>query len=107
MTALIGWPLAVLVITAIAARVAVTRLPDASYSKQVFWAALGFPAVAVALFVIAVVVTLVSASGSSDPGAGPGMPIFAFTFFLVYALMGAAVIGLPTAFVAVRIFRGR
>ncbi|WP_116091902.1 hypothetical protein [Sphingomonas crusticola] len=77
-----------------------------SASSQVMLAALSFPLVALALFVVAVCVALISMSRGPDlPGQSEGMPIFAAVFFLIYAWAIGAIVGLPTAIVAVRMFR--
>ena len=78
--------------------------------KSAFWqvalAALSFPALALLLFAIAVCAILIGVSRGPDvPSQSAGMPILALVFFLTYAWMIGAVVGLPTAIVAVRMFR--
>ncbi len=77
--------------------------PGASYLSNSIWAAMSVPAIAFVLFVVMTVITLLS--GRGEHPSNVGMPIFAGVFFLVYAFMGALIVGLPTAMVAVRILR--
>jgi hypothetical protein len=105
MAFLIGSAAIAMLVTLAAARWVVGHWPGASMGSQVFRAAAAFPLLAVALFAVATAVTLFGASRSGRPDLDPGMPIFAFVFFLVYALFVGGVVGVPTALVAVRMFR--
>ena len=94
-------------VTLWAARRTVRVRPDASFGRHVACALLAFPAVAVMLFALATAVALVDGARVHEPGPGAGMAIFALVFFLVYALAIGAVVGLPTALLAVRASRNR
>lgn len=102
---LIGSALVALFVTLAAARLVVSRWPELGFGSQVFRAALAFPVLAAAAFAIAVAVTLAQPRPASRPDLDPGMPVFALVFFLLYALVVGGVVGLPTAWVAVRSFR--
>lgn len=101
---LFGSIAATIAVTAFAAWLLVTRRPDASATAQTIGAAMSFPALAIGLFVIATVVALVGAA-DAPRNQGAGMVVFAFVFFLFYALVIGAVIGIPTAMLSVRAFR--
>lgn len=101
----IGWLITAVLVTTGAAWWLVQRQPAASTGRQVLLATLSSPALAVVLFIVAVLVTLAQPS-RPEPASGPGMAIFAMVFFLFYAAVSGLVVGLPTAFVAVRAFRG-
>lgn len=102
---LLGTALAALLVTVAAAWLVVRRRPHASQGAQVLRAAASFPLLAVILFAIGVVLAL-SGTRADRPDMDPGMPIFAMTFFLVYALGVGCAVGVPAAFLAVRRFRG-
>lgn len=95
-----------MLVTLAAARWVVGHWPAASFGSQVFRAAAAFPLLAAVLFAVATAVTLAGAARSGRPDLDPGMPIFAAVFFLFYALCVGGMVGLPTAFIAVRLFRG-
>ena len=103
---LLGSALAAVLVTLAAARLVVSRWPGLPFGSQVFRAAMGFPLLAALLFAIAVLVTLAQSAPANRPDLDPGMPIFALVFFLFYALVIGAVIGWPTAYFAIRSFRG-
>ena len=95
-----------ILVTLGSARWLTTHAPAKSAFSQVMLATLSFPAATFLLFVIAVCAILVGISRGPDvPGQSAGMPIFALVFFLFYAWVVGAVVGLPTAIVAVRMFR--
>ena len=100
---LIGSAIATAFVTWLAAKFIVARSPQASSASQVTRAALAFPALSVVLFVIATVVTL--AGDTTGERGTAGMVVFAMVFFLFYALFVAAVVGIPTAILAVRSLR--
>ena len=102
---LIGSAVAALLVTILAARFVVSRWPAMPFGGQVWRAAMSFPLLAMLLFAIAVVVMLLQPAPPGRPDLSPAAPIFAFTFFLIYALAVGVVVGLPTALVAVRAFR--
>jgi hypothetical protein len=102
---LIGSAVAAMLVTLAAARYVVGHWPGASMGSQVFKAAASFPLLAILLFAIATAVTLFGASRANRPDLDPGMPIFALVFFLIYTLFIGVVVGVPTALVAVRMFR--
>jgi branched-subunit amino acid permease len=93
-------------VTVLTAKRVVRRSPGASPGRQVMLASLGFPALAVVVFAAAVAVTLLGPQ-ADEPGGSTGMVVFAMVFFLVYALVIGAAVGIPTAIVAVRSFRNR
>ena len=105
MSFLIGSALAALLVTLVAARYVVGHWPAASFGSQVFRAAAAFPLLAMALFAIVTAFTLFVSGRSGRPDLDPGMPILALVFFLTYALFIGGVVGVPSAFVAVRMFR--
>ncbi|AHE54302.1 hypothetical protein NX02_13020 [Sphingomonas sanxanigenens DSM 19645 = NX02] len=67
------------------------------------FSAISFPILSAILFALGFVIALLSSAG--DPGVSAGMPILALTFFLFYALVIGAILGVPTAFVAVMALR--
>ena len=102
----IGSAVLAMLVTLGSARWLTLHAPGRSASSQVWLSALSFPLLALILFVLAVAVSLIGiARGPDIPGQSEGMVIFAMVFFLIYALVIGAVIGLPTALVAVRMFR--
>lgn len=101
----IGTVLGAILVTVMAARFMVSRWPAMPSGAQAWRAAMGFPLLALLLFAIAVAVTLLQPTPANRPDLGPGMPIFALFFFLIYALVIGGIAGVPTAFVAVRAFR--
>lgn len=103
---LIASVLAVMAITAAAARFLIGRYPDASFAGLVWRSAMAFPVLAVILFACATAFVLLQPSRPDRPDLDPGMPIFAMAMFLFYALTLGVVVGLPTALVAVRVMRG-
>lgn len=102
---LIGSALAAAAVTALAAWLLVTYRPGSTARVQTIGAAVSFPALSLVLFVVATALTLGSWNGRQE--SHPGMPIFAMTFFLFYALFVGTAIGIPTAIVSVRAFRRR
>lgn len=102
---LIGSALAALLVTLASAWFVVSRWPGLAFGSQVFRAVLGFPVLAILAFVIATSVTLAQPRPPGRPDLDPGMPILALVFFLIYALVVAGIVGLPTAWIAVRSFR--
>jgi len=105
MSFLVGSALAALLVTLAAARYVVGHWPAASFGGQIFRAAAVFPLLAVALFAIVTAFTLLVSGRSGRPDLDPGMPIVALVFFLTYALFVGGAVGVPTAIVAVRMFR--
>jgi hypothetical protein len=101
---LIGTVVAALLVTLAAAKLIAVRRPGMSYGMHVILAAMSFPVLAILLFVIATVFTLAQPT-LPEPGGAAGMVVFAFVFFLFYAVAIGGVIGLPTAFIAVRSLR--
>lgn len=99
---LIGSALAALVVTLAAARYVVGHWPSASFGTQVFRAALSFPLLVTLLFAGAALVTMLQPAPANRPDLDSGMPIFALFFFLIYALFVGGVVGVPTAYFAVR-----
>jgi hypothetical protein len=103
---LLGTAVAAALVTVLAARLLVARRPDRPAGSQIMGAALSFPALAIILFAVATTVALVGAS-DAPANQGAGMAVFAMVFFLFYAVVVGAVVGIPTAIVAVRLFRRR
>ncbi|PSJ38520.1 hypothetical protein [Allosphingosinicella deserti] len=101
----IGSAIAAFLVTTLAARTIVLRWPGVSLSTQVIWSALSFPILALALFALATVWTLVQSRQLTEPGGSTGMVVFAMVFFLLYAAVIGAVVGIPTAIAMVRMFR--
>lgn len=106
MTFLLGSIVAAALVTTLAAWLLVTRRPDRPARSQMVAAAASFPALAIGLFVVATAVALIGAS-DAPANQGAGMAVFAMVFFLFYALVIGAVIGIPTAIIAVGRFRRR
>ena len=101
-----GSVLVAFLVTLGSARWLTAHAPGRSAFSQVMLATLSFPAAALLLFAIMVCVILAGVSRGPDiPSQSAGMPILALVFFLTYAWMIGAVVGLPTAVVAVRMFR--
>ncbi|AQR74770.1 hypothetical protein [Sphingomonas sp. LM7] len=103
---LIASVVAAILVTILAAWLLVRRRPNRSAGAQIWGAALSFPALAIVLFVIVTAIALIGASGA-PPSDGAGMAIAAMVFFLFYTLFIGAVVGIPTAIIAVRAFRRR
>jgi hypothetical protein len=103
---LLGSVIAAVLVTMLAAWLLVTRQPDRPASSQIMRAALSFPALATLLFVVATTVALVGAR-DAPANQGAGMAVFAMVFFLFYAIVVGVIVGIPTAIVAVRLFRRR
>ena len=87
-----------------AAKFSLGRWPDLSAGRQVLVAASAFPLLALIAFAVMLVITLAGPQ-PQEPGGTTGMVVFAMVFFLVYALGVALVIGLPSAWIAVRMLR--
>lgn len=104
MEGILGMAAGAVVVTLIAAKWITARRPAMSYGLQVVLATMSAPVLAILLFVVATVYTL-SLPAPSEPGGTVGMVIFAFVFFLIYAMAIGAAVGLATALVAVRMFR--
>lgn len=91
-------------VTAIAAKLIVARQLVTSTAAQVLLSAAAFPIVTAA--VAALLIALQFAQKAPDAHKGSfGMVIFAIVMFWFYGLMASAVVGLPTAVVAVRSFQ--
>ena len=101
----IGSAIAAFLVTTLAARTIVLRWPGASLSSQVIGSALSFPVLALALFAVATVWTLIQGRQLTEPGGSTGMVVFALVFFLLYAVVVGAIVGIPTAIAMVRMFR--
>ncbi|RYY46715.1 MAG: hypothetical protein EOP59_02370 [Sphingomonadales bacterium] len=99
---LLATALLAILVTAWAARRAVARRPQASKSAQVFRALLPFPGLALVLFALATAWTLYGEPARPGETGGAGMVVFALVFFLLYALVIGAIVGLPTAILAIR-----
>ena len=99
---MIGSAVGALLVTLVAARFVVRRWPEASLGAQVIRSALAFPVIATVLFALATATTLFQPRPANRPDLDPGMPVFALVFFLLYALAIGAIIGVPTALVAIR-----
>lgn len=104
MEGILGMAAGAVVVTLIAAKWITARRPAMSYGLQVVLATMSAPVVAILIFVVATVYTL-SLPPLPEPGGTVGMVIFAFVFFLIYAMAIGAAVGLVTALVAVRMFR--
>lgn len=105
MTAMFGWGLLVVSVTTLAAWVLVRFRPAATARSQTILAALSFPMLSAAAFVLFTTVALFGNSGSRADTNAIGMSIFAMTFLLVAAIGGGVVLGTPTAIIMVRTFR--
>ncbi|RYD55479.1 MAG: hypothetical protein EOP60_06125 [Sphingomonadales bacterium] len=104
---LLATALIAIFVTAFAAKLAVKRRPRASRGAQVLRALWAFPGLALALFAVATVWTIYGAPDPSGDTGVTGMVVFAFAFFLIYALVIGAIVGVPTAILAVRNARNR
>ncbi|MEN3748047.1 hypothetical protein TPR58_12800 [Sphingomonas sp. HF-S3] len=104
MDIVIGTVAAAILVTLVAAKWITARRPNLSYGLQVILATMSSPVVAILLFVVATVYTL-ALPDLPEPGGTVGMVIFAFVFFLIYAMAIGAAVGLVTALIAVRMFR--
>jgi len=101
---LLGSAAAAAAVTALTAWLLVTQRPALSAGTQMLVAAMSFPLVALALFVVGVVVALTGAA-DAPPNQGAGMAVFAMGFFLLYAVAVGAVVGTPLAILLVRALR--
>lgn len=86
-------------VTILAAWLVIKVRPNIGRGAHVLCSVISFPILSGLLFVLGALIALLSSTG--DPGGTAGMPILALTFFLFYALVIGAVLGLPTAFIAV------
>lgn len=97
---LVGSALLAILMSFGAAKLSVNRWPDLSAKRHVLVAASAFPLLALLAFALMVFITLAGPQ-PQEPGGTTGMVVFAMVFFLVYAL----VVGLPSAWIAVRMLR--
>lgn len=96
--------LAIGTVTALAAKLIVVRNVVSSTAGQVLLAASAFPIVTAVL--AALLIALQFAQRAPDAHKGSfGMAIFTIVMFWFYGLIASAIVGLPTAFVAVRAFQ--
>ena len=102
---LAGSALTALLVTVGAAKLLVQRWPATGAFKQVVLAALSFPALTVLLAALATIVVLAQPR-LPEPGGTTGMAVFAMLFIAFIACAIGAIVGVPTAIVAVRAFRG-
>ena len=105
MTALLLSILAIVAVTTLAAKLVTAFRPGMGQGAQIAVAAASTPVLAVLIFIAVVVLSLSGISSPSERNAG-GMVVFASIFFLLYELVAGAVVGVPTAILAVRAFRG-
>ncbi|EQB10929.1 hypothetical protein [Sphingobium lactosutens] len=101
---LVGSALLAILMSFGAAKFTLGRWPEWSASRHMLVAASAFPLLALVAFAVMVVVTLAGPQ-PQEPGGTTGMVVFAMVFFLVYALGVALIVGLPSAWVAVRVLR--
>lgn len=92
-------------VTIFAAKRTVRVRSAAPFGRHMMCALLGFPAVALSVFAIATVIALAGGTRPAEPGPGAGMAVFAFVFFLFYALVIGAVVAVPTAAITLRRLR--
>jgi hypothetical protein len=104
MTAFLVSVLGIAAIAVLAAKLVTARLPQLHIVGQIALAAAAPMLVAVILFIVMTVLTLGQPMSRSEANSA-GMVVFAGAFFLVYALVGCVVIGLPSAAVSVSLFR--
>ena len=86
-------------VTTLAAWLLIRVRPNIGRGAHLLFSVVSFPILSGLLFALGLLIALLSSAG--DPAGSAGMPILALTFFLFYALVIGAVLGLPTAFIAV------
>jgi hypothetical protein len=101
---LVGSALLAVLVSFGAAKLSLGRWPEWSAGRHVLVAASAFPLLALIAFAVMVIVTLAGPQ-PQEPGGTTGMVVFAMTFFLVYALGVALLVGVPSAWIAVRMLR--